>query len=89
MKYDSSVLKVSRDKFIEAINAEGFPVANYVRPLIEIPLYKRKFGNTKNSDLQNYPVTKNLWEDSMIITSICRSPLTIRDMKTSSKLSTK
>ena len=47
MKYDSSVLKVSRDKFIEALNAEGFPVANYVRPLMEIPLFKRKFGSYK------------------------------------------
>ena len=81
MKYDSSVLKVSRDKFVEALNAEGFPVANYVRPLMEIPLFKRKFGNTENLDLQNYPITKNLWEDSMIITSICRPPLNISDMK--------
>ena len=81
MKYDSSVLKVSRDKFIEALNAEGFPVANYVRPLMEIPLFKRKFGSTKNLNLENFPITKNLWEDSMIVTSICRPPLTISDMK--------
>ena len=75
IKYDSKKLGISRDSFVKALGAEGFPVSNYVRPLTNLPLYRKKFGNHSSYNLNNLPVVKKLWEESMIVTPICRPPL--------------
>lgn len=41
-KYDEKIIGVPRDKFIEAVEAEGIPIAvGYVRPLYLEPLYQK------------------------------------------------
>jgi len=75
MKYNSNIVGVSRDKFVKAMQAEGMPVSNYARPLTSLPLYRRRCGNLKSYDTNNFPIINNLWKNSMIVTSICRPPL--------------
>lgn len=68
-------LGISRDLFLKAMQAEGVPISNYMRPLPLLPLYKNKFGNLKNYEIDNFPIVKELWESKMLVTSICRPPL--------------
>ena len=75
MKYNPDVLGVSRDNFVKAMQAEGMPVSNYSRPLPSLPLYRRRCGNLKYFNSNNFPVVNNLWKHSMVVTSICRPPL--------------
>ena len=75
IQFDQKKLGISRDQFVKALNAEGMPAANYVRPLCDLPLYSKKFGFDSSYNLDNLPIVKNLWESSMIVTPICRPPL--------------
>ncbi|MDH5523668.1 MAG: DegT/DnrJ/EryC1/StrS family aminotransferase [Desulfobulbaceae bacterium] len=75
MIYDPEVLGVSRDRFIEAMRAEGMPIANYVRPLYHIPLYKNRYGELDCYKPENFPVVEELWKHTILVTSICRPPL--------------
>lgn len=75
IKYDQNKISISRDQFVEALNAEGMPAANYVRPLCSLPLYSKKFGKDPSYNLSNLPVVQDLWKSSMIVTPICRPPL--------------
>jgi perosamine synthetase len=75
MIYKPEVLGGSRDRFIEAMRAEGMPVANYARPLYRIPLYSKRFGKLACYQPENFPVLEELWNISMVVTSICRPPL--------------
>ncbi len=75
IKFDENKIAISRDQFVNALNAEGMPVSNYMRPLPALPLYKKRFGNDASYNLDNLPIVKDLWESSMIVTPICRPPL--------------
>ena len=75
MIYDPKVLGLSRDVFIDAMNAEGMPVSNYGMPLYRIPLYSNKFGRLENYQPENFPVVEKCWKETMVTTSICRPPL--------------
>lgn len=77
MIYKPDVLGVTRDKFLLAMQAEGMPVANYVRPLYRIPLYRRKFGDVDCYNPDHFPVVEECWKTSMIVTPVCRPPLSI------------
>ena len=76
MIYNSEKTGISRDIFLAALQAEGAPVSNYGSPLYRLPLYKNRFGNENYFLPENFPVVEKLWKDKMIITSICRPPLT-------------
>jgi len=75
MIYDPDVLRVSRDQFLQAMQAEGMPLTNYVRPLYRLPLYRKRCGNRGCYRFENFPITEELWKRSMVVTSICRPPL--------------
>jgi dTDP-4-amino-4,6-dideoxygalactose transaminase len=71
---------ISRDRFVEAMRAEGMPVANYVRPLYHIPLYKNRCGEHPSYNPENHPVVEKLWKETMVVTPICHPPLTKQDI---------
>lgn len=75
IKFNQKKIPISRDQFIQSLSAEGMPVANYCRPLCSLPLYSKRFGRHASYDLDNLPIVKELWEESMIVTPICRPPL--------------
>ena len=75
MQYDSNILGISRNLFVKAMQAEGLPVSNYARHLIQLLLYGRLYGNLKCYDIDSLSVVRQLWDESMILTSICRPPL--------------
>jgi len=74
--FNSSKSKISRDDFLNKMLLEGAPVSNYVTPLYRIPLYSKHYKNSINCDPKNFPVTEDLWKNKLILTSICRPPLT-------------
>lgn len=81
MLINEKKLGISRDNFVLALKAEGMPVANYVRPLYRIPLYaKHAPHRMANYNPENFPVTESLWKETMMVTSICRPPLSKTDI---------
>lgn len=86
--YDEKIIGISREKFCEAMNAEGIPTyGGYVKPLYLNPLYleKRAFafkhydGNVKY-EKGLCPVAENLHEKELVFIPVCRPPATIEDM---------
>lgn len=75
MIYNQEVLGITRDRFLEALQAEGMPAANYVRPLYRLPLYSKKCSNPNYYNPDDYPVVEQCWKETMIVTPICRPPL--------------
>jgi perosamine synthetase len=74
IKFEAKKLGISRSLFMKALSAEGLPISNYARPLYQLPLFGQRGVAPKFLDPYNYPVTENLWKNSMMITSICRPP---------------
>jgi len=87
-KYDESKIKIPRDLFVKALNAEGIPFgAGYVAPLYLSPIYHENrhfsidlFGKHVNYNKGICPVTEKLHEKELIITMMCRPPATFKDM---------
>lgn len=78
---NESKLGLSRDNLVNALKAEGMPVANYVKPLYKIPLYtKHAPGKASSYNPEKFPVTESLVNETMMVTSICRPPLTKMDI---------
>jgi dTDP-4-amino-4,6-dideoxygalactose transaminase len=75
MIFDPEKAGMSRDRFVTAMQAEGAPVANYVRPLYRLPLYRARFGESACYNPENFPIVERLWKESMVVTPICRPPL--------------
>lgn len=76
MIYRQEVLGISRDLFIKALIAEGMPVANYVEPLYRLPIYNNLLSGMADYSPERFPVVEDLWQSTMITTSLCRQPLT-------------
>jgi len=87
--FNEKEIGISRDKFCEALIAEGIPcAAGYVKPLYLNPLYleKKAFAFKHYKGNAQYkkgicPVVESLHENEVIIISDCRPPATIEDMK--------
>ncbi|MDA7441046.1 DegT/DnrJ/EryC1/StrS family aminotransferase [Candidatus Pseudothioglobus singularis] len=75
MLYDQNILGISRDKFAEALAAEGFPVFNYVIPLYRLPLFVALNESEKRYKNEDFSNTEECWKNSMLATNICRWPL--------------
>lgn len=75
IRIDPARLGISRDLFLQAMRAEGMPVANYVRPLYRLPLYRQRCGDLACYRPENFPATERLWQHEMVVTPICRPPL--------------
>jgi len=75
MLYNKNVLGISRDKFAEALTAEGFPVFNYVIPLYRLPLFAAINESENRYKYEDFTHTEECWKNSMLATNICRWPL--------------
>jgi dTDP-4-amino-4,6-dideoxygalactose transaminase/predicted dehydrogenase len=98
--YEKSVLGVSREIFIEALNAEGYKAKNgYVSPLYLLPLFQEKqvFGKNNNpfslaaSDTTaNYakgacPVAEYLHSEYLLCPDLIRYDISENDIRTFAK----
>jgi perosamine synthetase len=95
MKFDEDKVGMSRDHFVEAVNAEGYYLrGGYLRPIYLEPIFQQKicFGkdgypftvNSRNDEI-NYekglcPVAERLNEKEVILTNIIYPPITIDDI---------
>ncbi|RLB81968.1 MAG: DegT/DnrJ/EryC1/StrS family aminotransferase [Deltaproteobacteria bacterium] len=86
--YDKRKIGISRDLFVNALNAEGIPFgAGYVKPLYYSPLYheNKPFiyryykGNAKYSP-GLCPIAEKLHNEDLITTMLTRPPATFEDM---------
>ena len=86
--YDEKKTGISREKFVEAMNAEGIPTyGGYVKPLYLNPLYleKRAFAFRHYKGSTKYekgicPTVELLHEKGLVFIPVCRPPATIEDM---------
>lgn len=86
--FDEKKIGISRDKFCEALRAEGIPCnGGYVKPLYLNPLYleKRAFAFKHYVGDVKYekgicPVSELLNEKLLIVIPVCRPSATIKDM---------
>jgi len=86
---DEEIIGISRNKFCEALVAEGIPCfAGYVSPLYLNPLYaeKRAFAFKHYTGTAKYekgicPVAESLHEEYLINTMVCRPPAIIEYMQ--------
>lgn len=86
--FDEEKIGVPRQKFCDAITAEGIPISGgYVKPLYLNPLYteKRAFAFRHYRGKRKYekglcPNTEALHEKELVLTEVCRSPATQEDM---------
>lgn len=83
----------SRNWFIKALVAEGFPVANYVKPLYLYPMYQKRIVYGQSGcpircplykgeifyEKGLCPVAERLWEKEFVYTDICRWPFGKRE----------
>ena len=96
MRYDDSAIGVPRERFIEALIAEGIPMSpGYPRPLYHNPLFQDRlaygkqgcpftchlYGGTVSYAKGLCPVAEDLCARSALWTFVVRPPATIRDMK--------
>jgi len=88
MLYDEEKIGIPRNKFIEAINAEGIPVGGgYVKPLYLNPLYleRRAYAYKHYDGKVKYekgicPIAESLYENELLMTVICRPPTSFEDI---------
>jgi dTDP-4-amino-4,6-dideoxygalactose transaminase len=96
VKYDASALGVPRDRFVQALRAEGIPCgAGYVRPLYLEPLYQQRIGFgkdgfpfrcAKNKSVVSYeqgicPVCERMHFSELITFSCCHAQMTEPDLE--------
>jgi len=95
IRYDRQVWGISREKFAEAMEAEGFPVSTgYIKPTYLIPMYQhRKVYNQTNipfsfieQPTQQYkrgicPVVERMFDEELVLADVCREPFTSEDIQ--------
>ncbi len=75
MLFNAELAGISRDQFLEAMQRECAPIANYIRPLHRLPVYKARSDRPELYVPENFPVVEKLWQKTMLVTPICRPPL--------------
>jgi len=86
--YDEKKIEIPREKFCEALNAEGIPMwGGYVKPLYLNPLYLERrayaFKHYKGKAVYQKgicPVAESLYENELILTMVSRPPAVKEDM---------
>jgi dTDP-4-amino-4,6-dideoxygalactose transaminase len=96
MRYDEAKTGVSRDKFVEALNAEGIPmVPGYVKPIYLEPMYQQRiaFGNDGYPftypgykgevvyDEGICPVVERMHNKEVIFTNVCHADIDKADLE--------
>ena len=88
MKYDESVIGIPRNRFVEALNAEGIPFgAGYIRPLYMSPIYHenkhfiyRYYKGKASYDEGLCPIAERCHFKELIMTLLTRPQATENDM---------
>ena len=95
VRYDEAKLGVHRDRFVEALNAEGIPmVSGYVKPIYLEPMYQKRIAFGKDGYPFNYPgykgqvsyepgicpVTERMYTQELMFTNICHAGIGIKDL---------
>lgn len=96
MKYDARVIGIPRQRFVDAVKAEGVPlVAGYVEPIYLQPLYQQRIGYGRDGFPFTYPgykgtidyrrglcpVTERMHFEEVIYTSLCHANLSEGDLR--------
>jgi len=95
VRYDEKRTGVPRDRFVDALNAEGIPmIKGYTEPLYYAPLYQQRiaFGShgfpfsyegykgNVSYDRGICPVAERMWEKELMVTNVCRAGVTQQDL---------
>lgn len=76
LRFQAEKAGFSRDKFVEALKAEGIPcAAGYVKPIYWQPVYEKK-----NYPKGLCPVTERMYGEELVLLPVCRAPHTEDDM---------
>ena len=93
--YDELTLGAPRDRFVDALNAEGIPmVKGYTEPLYYAPLYQQRVAFGRHGFPFSYegykgsvsydrgicPVAERMWEKELMVTNVCRVGVTQQDL---------
>ena len=88
LSYDESKIGISRDQFVDALNAEGIPFGKgYVKPLYLNPIYQedkpfayRFYKGNVSYNKGICPVTEHLYEKGLMLCAVIRPPTEEKDM---------
>ncbi len=91
-KFDHEEVGVSRDKFVNALNAEGFECyGGYVQPLYNLPIFKQKIAigssgfpfSESDHDYSNdkCPIAEKLYKDQFLHFQPCSFEISLDDMQ--------
>jgi len=87
VRCDERTLGAPRDRFVDALNAEGIPmVKGYTEPLYYAPLYQQRVAFGRHGFPFSYegykgsvsydrgicPVAERMWEKELMVTNVCR-----------------
>ncbi|HEX2721392.1 MAG TPA: DegT/DnrJ/EryC1/StrS family aminotransferase [Gemmatimonadaceae bacterium] len=95
LRFDESVVGVSRDRFVDALNAEGIPmVKGYTEPLYLEPMYQQRIGFGRAGFPWTYPgyfgrvsyepgicpVVERLYSRELMCTDVCHANTSETDL---------
>jgi dTDP-4-amino-4,6-dideoxygalactose transaminase len=95
LRFDESVVGVPRDRFVDALNAEGIPmVKGYTEPLYLEPMYQRRIAygrdgfpwtwpgwkGTVDYSPGSCPVIERLYYKELMCTDVCHAQTTESDL---------
>jgi dTDP-4-amino-4,6-dideoxygalactose transaminase len=95
IRYDANKVGISRERFAEAVRAEGVPLATrYAPPLYYMPLYQKRiaFGNEGfpftyegykgkvSYDRGICPVAERMWESDVMVGNFCHAAIARNDL---------
>lgn len=96
IRFDEADLDLPRDRFVEALNAEGIPmVSGYVKPIYLEPMYQKRIAFGKdgypftypgykgqiNYDLGICPVTERMYFEELMFTNVCHAGIQLQDLR--------
>jgi dTDP-4-amino-4,6-dideoxygalactose transaminase len=95
VRYDEKKTGAPRDRFVDALNAEGIPmIKGYTEPLYFAPLYQQRIAFGSHGFPFSYegykgkvsydrgicPVAERMWEKELMVTNVCRAGVTQQDL---------
>ncbi|MDP3396774.1 MAG: DegT/DnrJ/EryC1/StrS family aminotransferase [Methanoregula sp.] len=96
IRYDKKKAGVPREKFVEALNAEGIPMTNgYTEPIYLEPLYQQRIAFGKDGFPFTYPgyhgkvdynpgicpVCEQMYYRELMLTDVCHANVSHKDLK--------
>jgi len=95
LRYNAETVGVPREKFVDAVRAEGVPLVNgYAEPLYLEPVYQKRIAIGKDGFPFTYPgyaghvdyspgicpVTERMYETELMYTDVCHANVSRRDL---------